>query len=379
MVVTTEGRKIFFLVDFFRTINAGTERQLGHLLTHLPDRGYAVRLVSLQESPFLRHEVQALFPKIAVDVLHARADISKSLPALFRLYSLLRRSRPDIVQTFFTAANSFGAVIAKMARVPAVITSRRDMGFNLTGLDMLVLKRANRFVNGVIANSRAVRSRAIEAEGIAPEKVHVIYNGLRFDAPDSPSAAGIRKRGGEKVVGIVANLNRPVKRVDLFIRAAGRLHREHPAASFWVFGDGPLRAGLERLASEQGLDSRLTFWGRRNDVHEFLSGMDIGVICSDSEGLSNAVMEYMAAGLPVVATDVGGNPELVQEGRTGFLVPPDDPAALAGAIGRVLDDPENGRRMGATGASFLRSTFQVENMVQATCRLYDALLSPSAL
>jgi L-malate glycosyltransferase len=360
--------KLTYLVDFFRTLNAGTERQLGYLLNHLPEAGYAVELISLQDSPFLKREVPGLFPGVQIYSLGATSDISKSLPALVDLYLILRRSRPDIVHTFFPASNSFGVLIARLARIRRIISSRRDMGYHLTRKDIRLLKASNLLVNVVVANSHAVQERTIQLEGIRREKTRVIHNGISLD--DFKPTSG-KKDDKHPVVGIVANLNRPVKRVDLFIKAAALVHEALPDITFWIVGDGYLRPDLEQLSSGLGLNSNLLFLGRRDDVRELLKQISIGVICSDSEGLSNAIMEYMAAGLPVVATDVGGNPELVEDGKTGLLIRPGEAQDLTDALITCLAEGALARQMGLSGRQRLCAGFSVERMLGQTVQLYE--------
>jgi glycosyltransferase involved in cell wall biosynthesis len=158
--------------------------------------------------------------------------------------------------------------------------------------------------------------------------------------------------------------------VDLFLKAAARVIPILPEARFWVVGDGELRGELERLVGDLALGEKAMFWGRRNDVRKLLSEMAVGVICSDSEGLSNAIMEYMEAGLPVVATSVGGNPELVRHGVTGLLVPPDQEKLLAQAMQTLLADPNRAVEMGAAGRKAIENGFSVSGMVEKTRELY---------
>jgi glycosyltransferase involved in cell wall biosynthesis len=364
------GIKVTYLVDFFRTPNAGTEKQLGYLLTHLPKAGYSVQLVSLQDSDFLRGEAHNLFPTVSITSLSAFSDISKSPIPLVRLYLILRRTRPEIVHTFFPASNSIGALISRLAGTRKIVTSRRDMGFNLSRKDIILLRAGNMVASRAVANCEAVRDQAIQLEGLRMEKTAVIYNGIDVGGIElQPSGT----RDGRPIVGIVANLNRPVKRVDLFIRAAALVSRRYQDAEFWIIGDGDLRIELENMAREVGVFPQTLFLGRRTDVQSLLHEMTIGVICSDSEGLSNALMEYMATGLPLVATDIGGNPELVQNGRTGFLVEPNNAEQLAGGILRLVEDRDLAKKMGKAGREALGKKFSVKKMLDETREMYESL------
>jgi glycosyltransferase involved in cell wall biosynthesis len=284
-----------------------------------------------------------------------------------RLYRLFRKLQPDIVHTFFPTSNSIGIMIARLAGVRRLISSRRDMGYNLNGRDIALLRWADLLVSFVVVNSRIVGERTVKTEGLPGRKLRIVYNGIAM--PGRPSEHCPRERG-TPIVGIVANLNRRVKRVDLFVRGAALVARQFPNARFNIVGDGDLRESLEKLASELSLDSALAFMGRRPDVDQLLPEMGVGVICSDSEGLSNSIMEYMTAGLPVVATGVGGNSELVIDGVTGILVPAGDENALAEAVMALLRNPEKASSMGAAGRTRVAENFSLERMIQEMDSIY---------
>jgi glycosyltransferase involved in cell wall biosynthesis len=363
--------KVTYLVDFYRTEQAGTEKQLSYLLKNLPKKGFWVKLISLQDSEFLRNTASNRFPQVSILSLGANSDISKSLPAIGKLFIALIKERPNIVHTFFPTANTLGVLIAMLSGIRCVITSRRDMAFNLTSRDVSLLRIANRFVSCVICNACAVRDKAIALEGIAKDKTSVIYNGIEFD---NGSRLNVSQTSGAPVIGIVANLNRPVKRVDLFLQAAKQVRRHYTETIFWIIGDGPLRPELEKLTHTLKIDNCVVFHGRRNDVSDLMESMSIGVICSDSEGFSNSVMEYMAAGLPVIATDSGGNAEIVDHGRNGILTPPGDVEALAGAMQYLLSYPERAKAMGRSGYNKIKSSFTMKNMITSTITIYKSKL-----
>jgi len=362
--------KIVYLVDFLRTIQAGTEKQLSHLLDYIPGKDFDVQVVSLQNSPFLEREAANRFPDVRFHTQNAKADISQSLISLIHLFNFLRKDKPDIVHTFFPMSNSLGIMIARLAGTRTLISSRRDMGFNLSGKDVILLKIANRFVSRIITNAKKIQEHTVQSEGVNIIKTIVIPNGISLNGYNISKNRWLPEK---PIIGIVANMNRKVKRVDLFVSAASIVHQAFPNAEFWVFGDGPLRLQLERMASELSLGTSIRFFGRITNVKEYLSQMSIGVNCSDSEGLSNAIMEYMGAGLPVIATDAGGNPELVKHKLTGLLVPPNDRTALAHAILKLLHDQNKAELMGIRGHEVMESDFSIENMFQRTTDLYLSL------
>jgi glycosyltransferase involved in cell wall biosynthesis len=367
---TRSGKRsrITYLVDFYRTINAGTEKQLHYLLSSLPNFGYSICLYSLQDSEFLESEASQVFPGIKIRTFGASSDISRTPWALFRLHRALRQEKPDIVHTFFPTSNSLGILIAKLAGIRVLISSRRDMGYNLCRRDIWLLRIANCFANCIISNSEAVRTKTVSTEKLPLQKINVIYNGLELE-----KQPGCENKAGQNgpIVGIISNLNRPVKRVDLFVKAAAIVHEKIPEAKFWIIGDGPLRPELEKLATALNVLPYVKFLGKKQNIAPFLEQIDIGVNCSDSEGLSNAIMEYMLAGMPVVATRVGGNPELVIHGNTGLLTALDNPHGLAKAIIELLNDNHIGEKMGLAGRKFALERFSVRSMIDDTIKLYN--------
>jgi glycosyltransferase involved in cell wall biosynthesis len=361
--------KIAYLVDFYRTDNAGTEKQLMLLLQHLPREQFEICLISIQRSPFLE-ALAGRLPDIKVVILDGDSDISRSLPALIKLFFLLKKIKPDILQTFFPAANSFGVLVGRLAGVPLIISSRRDLGYWYTKKDLLLTRMANLFVKRILVNSQAVKEQTIQLEKFSADKIKVIYNGI-----DLADFAAIRKRKNQTpVVAIIANLNRPVKRVDLFIQAAAMVYQRYPDTLFWIFGEGPLRSSLEELTNKLGMNSHIVFWGRPNNLIELLGQIDIGVNCSDSEGFSNAIMEYMAAGKPTIATKAGGNSELITHQVNGLLVKPNNSEELAKSMIRLLDNRKWLDQMGTLAKHKIGISFTIEEMLNNTQKFYSLIL-----
>jgi glycosyltransferase involved in cell wall biosynthesis len=231
----------------------------------------------------------------------------------------------------------------------------------------------------VLANSGAVRENLV-CEGYPPAKLHVIRNGIVESRPSRPQGDLRRElglTGNGPIIAVISRLNR-LKGIEYFLKAAVRVAALRNDARFLVVGDGvdpAYRHELESFAHRLRLQGRILFTGFRLDVPSILRESTVSVLPSLSEGLSNVLLESMAAGIPVVATRVGGNPEVVQEGVTGLLVPPCDDAALAGAIIRILQDPELARRFGAAGRQYVGDHFSLDRMVIETQRLYVQLLN----
>ncbi len=257
-----------------------------------------------------------------------------------RLRRYMMREGIQIVQTFFQDATVLGLWTACLASVPRRVTSFRNLGFWCEPRIQFLMRRSYPLATAFLANSQAVKDRFVADDGLAAARITAIPNGLDPDAmPFQPG------RGTPPTVALLGNFNRPVKRADLFVDAAITLAARVPEVRFLLIGDGQQRALLESKVRDAGFTDRFDFVGRRRDVPDLLASCDVGVNCSDSEGFSNAVLEYMLAWCAVVATDVGGNGELVRDGVDGLLVPKGDTAGLARAMEALVVDEGKRRTM----------------------------------
>jgi len=336
--------KIAFVIDAIYTPTGGTEKQLLLLLKNLDRKKFAPTLCILRSSTWIEKEFD-ICPLYIVGI-----DSIKSPGSFLRLWSFSRFLAVggfDVVQTHFIDGNKIGVIAAKLAGVRKIISTRRNQGHWLNAVETFTLKLLNLCVDSFIANSNSTREWAGRVEGIPPERISVIYNAIDLEPfrtlPEntrgiSRAALGIPQQAF--VVGIVANL-RPVKCVDLFIQAARKVKDHRPDACFLVVGscaaDGIEERKLRCLTEELGLSDSVYFLGERRDVHELLPAFDVGVLSSRSESFSNSLVEYVAAGLPVVTTDVGGAREAVTNGVNGFIVSVNDSASLADAILNIAE------------------------------------------
>ena len=297
-----------------------------------------------------------------------------------RLVRYLRRERIDVLHAHKFGANVWGTLLGRLARVPVVLAHEHTWSFEgkplRRFLDREVVARgADRF----IAVSREDQRRMIEIEHIDPRRTLFIPNGVH--SLPAPSGRDVRAelgiRPGAAVIGVVGVL-RPQKAHHVLLRAAALLVESWPEVHVLIVGDGPERASLERLTAELGLQDTVRFLGSRTDVPDVLCALDIAVCCSDFEGSPLAVMEYMDAALPVVATEVGGLPDLIEPGVHGLLVPPSDPAALAEALATLLGDPHGARAMGERGRQRRRAEFDIDVLVRRLEHLYLELLAERA-
>lgn len=298
---------------------------------------------------------------------------------IVRLCRLAKRKKVDIIHTIFEKSEVMGWLVRRLSGIPIWITSRRDLGFKRKDLYKKIFRLTAKDCSKCIANSVAVKDYAVRQENLSAEKMEVIYNGLELSAYQNTSPNGrVRKQlnicDGMPIVGMVANFNFEIKGHQFFLEAAKNILNDFSDVTFLLIGDGPLRKNYVHMANELGIQKNIRFLGKRNDVPLLMANMDISVLSSMSEGLSNVVLESMAAGKPVVATEVGGNSEMVIDGNNGFLVPPADASALAAAVIRLLKNPEEAGRMGSRGKQIVQEKFTVQAMVRSYEKLYLSLI-----
>jgi L-malate glycosyltransferase len=364
--VSVSRIRVLYCIDALPS-GGGTENQLAGLIRRLDRARFAVDLCTLRRAPN-----QPDLPDTTLVPLDAS---SLARPGawreLGRLARHLRGQSVDVVQTFFQDATLAGAFAARRAGVPVRLASFRDLGFWRTRRQEWLMRRAYPLLTGFVANSEAVKAHFVDADRLPAERVAVIPNGL-----DADGFAFTPHPGREgPAIGLVGNLNRAVKRADLFLEAAGIVARDRPDATWRIVGDGELRPACEARAAALGLGARAVFTGRTADVPGELAKLAVGVICSDSEGFSNAVLEYMLCGCAVVATDVGGNREAVRHGETGLLVPPGDAPALAAAIRSLLDDPARRQALAARARAEAESRWSWARCVADHEALYARLVA----
>jgi glycosyltransferase involved in cell wall biosynthesis len=293
----------------------------------------------------------------------------------FRLARLLRRIDADLLHAHNDTALFYGGVAAFLGRVALVYTEHDRVFPGRPALRIMNFALANS-ARGVVAVSEELRRRLATFERIEGNEVRVIPNGVPF-APAVRSAARVRRSWNvpedAPVVGVVAGL-KPVKNHALLLDAAVGLIPRFPGLVLVFAGDGPLRAELEARARRLGLDDSLRLLGFRSDLSEVYAGLDVVALTSDSEGMPLALVEAMAAARPVVASRVGGVPEVVVDGVTGIVFPAGDREALAGALAGLLADPERRRAMGEAGRRRYEERYTLERMAAAYASLYHRAL-----
>jgi len=371
---------VLFIIDSFE--QGGSERQALQLLRQLHESGRCrVHLACLQDRGSLRAEAEQL----GIGEIHEYALTSfydlNFVKQLLRLRRFIKENHIDVVHTHCFYTNIFGMTGAFLSGVRARITSKGETDGFRTPMQKRAERVAFRLAHRVIANCLVVQNQLIK-EGVSPARIVQHYNGLDLDRLKvsrelrrDQALAAFGLPSDRRFVAIVANLHNPVKDHSMFLRAAARVCKEVPDAAFVIAGEGDLMPGLRSLAAQLGIEREVFFIGRCENVGQLLFASDVGVLSSKAEGFANAILEYLAAGLPVVATDVGGVREAVVEGETGHVVASGDDEKMAAGIIRLLNDPERARAMGQLGRTRVAAKFSCDRHLQNTLELYDELLN----
>ena len=356
----------------------GSERQAVQLARLLQADGRVnVQLATLENDGVLREEAEKLgFGAIPEFKLTSFYNVN-FVKQLLRCASFLREKKIDVVHTHDFYTNIFGMLAAQLVQIPLAIASKRETGGMRSKWQQRVEKFAFRQANAIVANSEAVKDYLI-GEGVRQEKIRLVYNGLDLgrlqpkmtDRREICSELGLPPDENIKFVTLVANLRHTVKNQPMFLRAAEKILRKFPHAHVVLAGEGDLRESLENLARELKIAENTHFIGRCTRVPELLSISFAGVLTSFNEGFSNAILEYMAAGLPIVATRVGGAGEAIVENETGFLIESDDAEALANRLVELLEDEEKARKFGTKGRKIAEEKFSCAAQLENTLKLY---------
>jgi glycosyltransferase involved in cell wall biosynthesis len=371
-----------FLTFFYL---GGTERQVMNLAAGLDPERFDLHMGCNGKVGELLEEATALGVPVSEYPIESLYNFG-SMQARLRLARYLRERSIEMVHSYGFYSNLFAIPAARLAGVPVVVASIRDCGETLTALQKRVQKMFCRAADCILANAEGVR-RWLVREGYPARKIQVIRNGIVSANPVARADRGwLRQELGlasdARLIAVCSRLN-PMKGLEYFLDAAAVVAPLQPDVRFLIVGgnghrtDGTYQGELQRYAASRGLENRVIFTGFRTDVARMLPEIDISVLPSLSEGLSNSLLEAMAAGVPVIATKVGGTPELVEDGATGLLVPPRDSAALGQAMTLLLDHPETARRIGEAGRGDVTSRFSIDKMVHDTQSLYIKLLSAS--
>lgn len=387
--------RVLHLITSFEA--GGTERQTVELLKRLDRDQYEVRLAAIRkEGPFY-NEIAPLFAEVPEFRLTSFYN-KNAVKQLARLRRLIVSERIDIIHGHGFYDSLFGAMAGRLVGTP-VIVSQRHLKLSDRRVHALGTRAMHRLAHRIVVNCEAIRRIIVESGSAAAEKIVVIRNGVRPISEDTaaastglpahtddPAAYGAIKRRmrdslcrelgldpSVKLVGMVARLA-AVKGHHFFLEAAARIAREDANIHFVLVGDGPMRGQIEDESSRCGIGHRVHILGDRPEARLLALAFDVAVLTSLSEGLSNSVMEAMSAGVPVVATAVGGTLELIVDNETGFLVPPADVESLTNRITFALRNEAVSSVVARRGREFMTSRFSMQQMVKSVEKLYDEIM-----
>lgn len=347
----------------------GTENQLAILLNHLDRNRFTSHLISLRPA-----EVSS---SIDVDCSTYFLNVNRlasfrALVGLFKLVRYLRKHRIKILQIYFQDSNIVGALAGRLAGVRNIVVNRRDMGWWYSTPALAWTNRVNRFTRFCLTNAEAVRQIVHKYERFELDQIRVIHNGVDHEPSGNQAVArkDLNIPESSLVVGIVANLKR-IKRIDRFLRVAARL--KDTSAHFVIVGTGPDEEELKAQVAASELKDRVTFYQTVDHIIDIMSLFDVGVLTSETEGLSNVLIEYALASRPAVAFDTGGNKEVIENGLTGYIVPDDDEEEMTRRIDELLADDQLRREMGQRARHRALDRFSRKRMIAQMEEFYTEI------
>jgi len=363
-----------FLMD---DLGGGTGNHLLSMLRHWDKEAWRAKIVSKKPAK------DRVLPDVPVELMSAPRHLNKypfaQVKAFAGLFAAFNGRPPDLVHSYFFWPILYGRLLKYFGKIRVLIENREDQGFSWGPHEYAWLRATRSAPDRVVCVSEAVREVVLRRERLDERRVVVIRNGVDpIEGRIKDDASARRELGipeDHLVVGMVANYNRPVKGVSYLLDAIPAIVSEVPSARFLFLGGGAReRPALREKARALGIERFVTFMGHRKDVDRYYEVMNMSVLTSLSEGLSITLLESMSHGLPVVATNVGGNPEVVVDGRTGYLVPPKNARSLADRIVHLLRDPGLRLRMGEEGRRRVEQDFQLRDVANRYLDLYRSML-----
>lgn len=373
--VTGRPLRLAYVIRDLR-FGGGTENHLMQLFAHLDRSRFEPSLYLLREHGELVQRVRDLGVPVLDGKIKGSLFSAATFAGIARFAREFRRNRVDVVHTYLPRGELVGAVAGRLAGVPIIVCGKRGCHYRRRA-EAVGCRIGNGLATRVLANAKAVKDFVAEDEGCPPEKIVVIENGVdaeRF-APVADRRAAKQRLGLDPDAPVVGTITRARVRkgYEEFLRASADIRRVHPRTQVVVVGQDTVEQAPRELIASLGFGPDLHLLGLRSDIPDVLAAFDVFVLSSHDEGMSNAVMEAMSVGRPIVATDVGGAPEMIEEGVSGLLVPPKVVEPLARAMQRMLDDPAAAEEMGRAARRTVEERFSIEVMVERVSRLYEAL------
>jgi len=371
--------RLTFVADTDRVFQAGggAEFQMMELMQHLDRARFDIGLIVFRRAGANFQPPSGLqVHSLGIESLYRPRTVGK----LWSLKSILEAEGTDIAHIFFNDAAIAAPVFCRLAGAK-VVSSRRDLGFWHTPVKLSALRVSNRFVDRIVANSEAVKGSVIAREHFPASKIQVIFNGHREERFAIPPDHDFRRTHGigerDPIIGMVASFYVYKRQKDIITALATDPLLRTSAHLVLVGGTPQEAAQLGAFADSLGVGRRVHFTGTLGEVVPVVKCFDVGVLCSETEGLSNAIIEYMGCGKPVVCTSVGGNPEIVTHGEEGFLVETGDIRGLSRAVADILSDDALRARMGQTARASFERRFRTDAMISSYAHLYEQIAAPS--
>ena len=372
--------KILFVIGSLNV--GGAETQLVMLIQGLVKKGVKCQVFAMQKEGALLSKLDDIgvevFDGDYLSGLGIIWQVKQLVKCVFRLVRVIRAEKYNVVHTYLPMANFIGSIAARLCSTLTVITSRRGLGRHQdrSSVWRYMDRISNYLSDRVTVNSQGVWRDVVERDNINENKLVLIYNGIDPSIYDidnglrSTMRASIAVRDDDIVIGMVANLI-PYKGHKDALAALQIVVESYPKLKMVFIGqDSGIKSELEMVASDRGISEQILFLGRRDDVPMLLSVCDIALVASHEEGFCNALLEAMATGLPVVATDVGGNAEALSAGELGILVPAKDPEKIAEALLLLLDDSVLRNKFGKLAREAVAIKYSIETLVDTHLRLY---------
>lgn len=369
--------KIAFIIDSIETPAAGTEKQLLMLINGLDKKKFKPWLFCLRDSEWLRNNTLP-FP---VYVFNVGSLLSLNLfRGLLKFKKFHRKVNFDIIQTFFADGNIFGSIVAWYIGCKKLISSRRNIGYWHNWIHIRILRLFAKLTPYYLCNSKAAKNKTIEIEKVKLSKIKIIYNGLNLDKFNSINENMRREQRevwdideNELVIGTIANL-RPIKNLGSLITVASALIKEFSNLKFIVVGEGKLRNKLQNKIDTLNMTKTFRLVGQVNNIERPLSAFDIAVMPSLSESFSNSLIEYMAARLPIISSDSGGNSEAIEHNKTGLLYSLDDKNGLSNALRQIILDKTFAGQLAENAHNIAYKNYNVNEMIINHQNYYNSIM-----